>query len=508
MQFNSMGYLPPKPSCRCQNQPGQKIKSVALSPGREYNYWTMKKHTISPLFVDFYELTMAQGYFKQGLKDCPAVFDYFFRKNPFGGGYTVFAGLEEIIEAILRLRFSKTDIDYLAKQGMEEDFLAYLADFEFTGSISACLEGDVIFPNEPVMTVKADIIQAQIVETALLNTMNFQSLIATKTSRITQSAEGRPVSDFGLRRAQGLSGVQASRAAFIGGAVATSNVLAAKQYDIPVTGTMAHSWIQLFGNEKKAFETYARLYPENTVLLIDTYDTLKSGTPNAISVAKKMDAKGHTLKAVRLDSGDLAYLSCRVREQLDNAGLEHVKIIATGSLDEYVIGSLLEQDSSIDAFGVGTKMVTGYDQPALDGVYKMAQANGKPRLKISENIEKISNPGTKNVRRYFDSQGRFMLDAIVLEGENRIEKIFHPDFEFKSTSVKGYDFEPLHTDIVDNGKLVYKWPTLKQIFKYSNERKNRLPSEHKRFKFPHIYRVGVSRKLFQLKRQLIKEHTP
>ncbi len=457
--------------------------------------------------MDYYELTMAQGYFLRGLHRRTAVFDYFFRRNPFNGGYTVFAGLEQAMDAVLQMRFSAGDLRFLKQQGFRPGFLEYLRTFRFRGTVRACREGEVVFPGEPVLVVEAGVLEAQLIETVLLNRLNFQSLIATKAARIVQAADGRPVADFGLRRAQGMSGVEASRAAFIGGVVSTSNVLAGRLYGIPLSGTMGHSWVQLFDDELTAFRTYADLYPDQTVLLIDTFDTLRTGLPNAVRTARAMAARGHALSGVRLDSGDLAYLSRQVRLRLDEAGLPAVRIVASGNLDEYLIESMIDQDSRIDAFGVGTRMVTGYDQPALDGVYKLSAFQGTPKLKLSENIEKINNPGCKRLRRYLAPGGAFLLDGVVLAGEGRVDKFFHPDLDFKNTAVHGLDFEDLLVPVVRDGKPVGKRPALGQIREYSLLRRNSLPTEHRRFANPHIYRVGLSRRLFQLKRRLIKEHS-
>jgi nicotinate phosphoribosyltransferase len=447
-------------------------------------------------YTDQYQLTMSQVYFLKGQKDNQAVFDYFFRKLPFDGGYAVFAGLEDLLNALEILRFDKEDINFLNLQGFHPEFIRHLKKFRFTGNIYASQEGDVVFPIRPVLQVEANIIEAQIIETLLLNILNFQTLIATKASRIRQAAGERKLIDFGLRRAQGAGGYYASRAAFIGGFDATSNVRASRDYGIPVSGTMAHSFVESYNDELTAFSHFAEVQPDDCVLLVDTYDTLKSGLPNAIIVAKKMKEKGHKLSGIRLDSGDLAYLSKRSREMLDNSGLHYVKIAVSNQLDEYIIKSLLEQKAPIDIFGVGTNLVTGHPDAALDGVYKLSFANGKPRIKLSENVSKITLPHRKQVFRILDNDGKFNgADAITLADEKDVGIIYHPLNPLKLLSVKKYNKEPLLQKVMENGVRLSKPRSLSEIAQYSRERLKNLPGEYKRFNYPNIYKVGLSDRL-------------
>ena len=458
-------------------------------------------------YTDQYQLTMSQVYFLKGQKDNQAVFDYFFRKLPFDGGYSVFAGLEDLLNALEILRFDKEDINFLNLQGFHPEFIRYLKKFRFTGNIYASQEGDVVFPICPVLQVEANIIEAQIIETLLLNILNFQTLIATKASRIRQAAGEPKLIDFGLRRAQGAGGYYASRAAFIGGFDATSNVRASRDYGIPVSGTMAHSFVESYNDELTAFSHFAEVQPDDCVLLVDTYDTLKSGLPNAITVAKKMEEKGHKLSGIRLDSGDLAYLSKRSREMLDNSGLHYVKIAVSNQLDEYIIKSLLEQQAPIDIFGVGTSLVTGHPDAALDGVYKLSFANGKPRIKLSENASKITLPHRKQVFRMLDNDGKFTgADVITLADEKDVDIMYHPLNPFKSLSVKKYNKEPLLQKVMGNGVRLSKPQSLSEIAQYSRERLKNLPGEYKRFNYPHIYKVGLSDRLKNERDWLIEVH--
>ncbi len=374
---------------------------------------------ISASYTDLYQLTMAQVYFKTK-PEGTAVFDYYFRNNPFKGGYTIFAGLDNILDIIEDLRFTDADIDYLKIHGFESEFLEYLRKFEFHGSIFSVLEGDIVFPNRPILQVEGSILEVQIVETVLLNILNFQTLIATKANRIRHSAGDKLLLDMGLRRAHATGGYFASRAAAVGGFDSTSNVKAAEDFNIPSSGTMAHSFIQSYGDELQAFRDFAKYRPINCVLLVDTYNTLKSGIPNAIIVAKEMEDRGDRLFGIRLDSGDLAYLAKKTRKMLDDSGLEYVKIVASNQLDEYVINSLNEQNAPIDVYGVGTNLVTGKPDAALDGVYKLSEYNGEPRIKLSENIIKVSLPSRKQVYRIIDENGMFYgADAIGLASEEK-----------------------------------------------------------------------------------------
>lgn len=456
------------------------------------------------LYTDLYELTMAQGYFLSGRHTINANFDYFFRKIPFKGGYVVFAGLGTLLEVIKNFKFHQKEIEYLKAQGFNDSFLDYLSDFSFQGTIHSVKEGEIVFANEPILRVEGTILETQIIETVLLNILNFESLIATKASRLMDAAEGKPVLDFGLRRSQGFGGLQASKAAAIGGIEATSNVLAGQQFGVKVSGTMAHSWIQSFNDELTSFQTYAEHYPDSTILLIDTYNTLEIGLPNAIKVAKELEEKGHKLVGIRLDSGDLAYLSRQCRKELDKHGLEYVKIAVSNQLDEYVIKSLLDQEAPIDLFGVGTKLVTAYDDPALDGVYKLSSVEDEPTLKISENVEKITLPGVKKIIRFFNDDRSFNSDGILLDSEGSINTIQHPYIEYKTSEVAHLQAKEIMQKVVDKGHLVIESPSVEESRNYAKSQLSKLNEEHKRFDNPHVYKVGISRELFELKNHLIK----
>ena len=458
-------------------------------------------------YTDQYQLSMSQVYFLKGQKDNKAVFDYFFRKLPFDGGYAIFAGLEDLLNALEILRFDKKDLNFLKEHGFHPEFVKYLKKFRFMGNIYTSCEGDIVFPTSPILQVEANIIEAQIIETILLNILNFQTLIATKASRMRQAAEERKLIDFGLRRAQGTGGYYASRAAFIGGFDATSNVRAGRDYGIPVSGTMAHSFVESYDDELTAFSHFAEVQPDDCVLLVDTYDTLKSGLPNAISVAKKMEKKGYRLSGIRLDSGDLAYLAKMSRKMLNEAGLDYVKIAVSNQLDEYIIKSLLEQQAPIDIFGVGTSLVTGFPDAALDGVYKLSFANGKPRIKLSENVSKITLPHRKQVYRILDNDDKLIgADVVTLADEQDVEIMHHPLYPLKSLSVKKYNKEPLLQKVMENGVRLSKPHSLSEIAQYSRERLKNLPEEYKRFNYPHVYKVGLSDKLQNERDRLIEEY--
>lgn len=416
------------------------------------------------LVADFYEYTMANGYFNKNMQDRIAYFDVFFRKVPDEGGYAIVAGLEQIINYIRNLSFDEEDINYLRKQNkFSEEFLNYLENFRFTGDIWAIPEGTVVFPNEPLITVKAPIIQAQLLETMLLLTTNHQSLIATKTSRIVKEAQGRPVMEFGTRRAHGINAaVEGARAAIIGGAVGTSCTLSAKEFNVPASGTMAHSWIQSFDSEYEAFKAYAELYPDDCTFLIDTYNTIESGLPNAIKVFNEvLKPKGYRPKAVRLDSGDLAYLSKKVRKILDEAGYEDCKICATNSLDEYLIKSLIEQDAKIDLFGVGENLITAKSEPVFGGVYKLVALEKDkkivPKIKVSENTAKVTNPSVKKVYRFYDNETKKAIaDVITLADEiidEREYMIFDPQNPWKKKVLKDYSIRLLQEKIFEERKI-------------------------------------------------------
>ena len=452
---------------------------------------------LSPLYTDFYQLTMAQGYFLSGRHELPAQFDYFFRKNPFKGGYTVFAGLADLVEFVHEARFAQEELEYLESQGFDRSFLAYLRHFRFDVDIESVHEGEVVFPNEPVLTVTGRLIAAQMLETVLLNTLNFQSLIATKAARIREMAGPRMVADFGLRRAQGLGGYHASRAAIIGGCDATSNVLAAYEFGLKPSGTLAHSWIQSFDSELEAFRAYATYYPDNTILLVDTYDTLRSGVPNAITVGKEMAAKGYTLKGIRLDSGDLAYLSRRARQMLDAAGLPEVNILASNQLDELVIRSLLEQKAPLDGFGVGTQLVTGKDSAALDGVYKLSWCDGKDRMKWADNPEKQSLPGRKLLLRYYDEEGFCYRDGVFSAQTGEEPVLYAPHQPNLFTRVHHLEGNPIREKVVENGISTVAEKNIETIRVFCRKEVQKLPPEHRRLENPHLYKVGVGEEILK-----------
>ena len=468
------------------------------------------------LLSDFYEFTMANGYFNNGMKDTVAIFDAFYRNNPDGGGYSIFAGLNDIIDYVKNLSFSSSDIEYLRKEGnFSEDFLEYLKDFKFTGDIWAYPEGSVIFPNEPIVTVKAPIIECSILETYLLLSMNFNSLIATKTSRIVKAAGNRLVMEFGARRAQGAdASLTGARAAYIAGAPVTSNTLSAKTYGFKPAGTMAHSWIQAFDSEYEAFKTYALAYPENCILLIDTYDTINSGLPNAMRIFKEILEPRGLSGGVRIDSGDLAYLSKEIRKILDENGFKDAKIVASNSLDEFKIISLLNQGAEIDSFGIGERLITSKSDPVFGGVYKLVGIYDDDQLiskiKVSENVEKITTPGFKNVYRLYDKKtGKAEADYITLRDEEMDDSnplvIFDPLFTWKMKKMDNYKARLMQEKIFENGKLIYEEPSLDEIAKYCKNELDSMWEEVKRFDTPHNYYVDLSQKLWNLKQNLILE---
>ena len=472
------------------------------------------------LVMDFYELTMSYDYFKQGKKDEIAYFDMFYRKNPDNGGYVIMAGLQQLIEAIKDMHFSKGDIDYLRTLNMfDEEFLSYLADFKFDGTIWAVPEGTPVFPYEPLVTVKGKLIEAQLLETFLLVTINHQSLIATKTHRIVQEAKGRPVMEFGARRAQGYDGATyGARAAYIGGASGTATVSAGKAFGIPVLGTMAHSFVQSFDTEYDAFKAYAEIYPDSCILLVDTYDTLKSGIPNAIRVAEEvLQPMGKTLAGIRIDSGDIAYLTKKARMMLDVVGLTDTKISISNSLDEYLIRSVLEQGARIDSFGVGENMITSKSSPVFGGVYKMVaiEKDGQviPKIKISDNVEKVTNPGMKNLNRIMDKEtGMAIADLLTLEDEvidtTQDLTIYHPmsRWKYKVIPANTYTVRDMLVPIFKDGKLVYDLPSLEEIRAYSEKELATIWDEIKRFVYPQEYYVDLSEKLLNLKLEMLKKY--
>ncbi|NBK97586.1 MAG: nicotinate phosphoribosyltransferase [Erysipelotrichia bacterium] len=471
------------------------------------------------LVMDFYELTMSQVYFETGRKDQIVTFDMFYRRNPDNGGFAVFAGLEQLIGYIQNLAFSDEDIQYLRSQNkFSEEFLDYLRHFIFTGDIYSVKEGTPVFPNEPLIRVKAKIIEAQIIETALLLAVNHQTLIATKANRVVRSAQGRAVMEFGARRAHNFDAANhGARAAYIGGVNATATVSAGRDCHIPVTGTMAHSFVQSYDSEYEAFLAYAKIYPDSCVLLLDTYDTLRSGVPNAIKVAKEyLIPKGYRLAGVRVDSGDIAYLSKKIRKALDKAGLEDCHIVASNSFDEYIIKSLIDQGAKIDSFGVGENLICSKSTPVFGGVYKLSSVykDNKfiPKIKISDNVEKLTNPGYKDLYRIYDKEsGKAMGDLIALHGEdiseNRDVTIYHPENIWKNkTFEKGtFTLKALHEPIFKAGQLVYDCPTLEEIRAYSKAQMDTLWDEIFRFEYPQTYYVDLSKKLLDLKLKMLED---
>lgn len=469
------------------------------------------------LLTDFYELTMMQGYFKNNSNEM-VIFDMFYRTNPSGSGYAICCGLEQVIEYIKNLHFSEEDIAYLRSLNMfSEEFLEYLSTFTFTGSIYAIPEGTVVFPMEPLVKVIAPIIEAQLVETAILTIINHQSLIATKASRVCFAAKGDGVMEFGLRRAQGPdAGTYGARAAVIGGCIGTSNVLCAKLFNVPALGTHAHSWIMSFEDELTAFRQYASLYPNNVTLLVDTYDTLRSGVPNAIKVFQELKETGKMPKkyGIRLDSGDLAYLSKKAKKMLDEAGFSDASICASSDLDEYLIDSLKSQGAAIDSWGVGTNLITSKDCPAFGGVYKLAaiQKNGEfiPKIKLSENQWKITNPGNKTVYRvYLKESGKMKADLIALADEKYSEEnplmLFDPIATWKKTYLPAgtYFLREILVPVFIDGTCVYESPSVMEIREYCKKELDTLWDETKRLVNPHEIYVDLSNELYQIKTTLL-----
>lgn len=469
------------------------------------------------LVMDFYELTMSYNYFKLGKVDETVYFDMFYRKNPDNGGFVLFAGLQQLIEAIQDMRFTDGDIEYLRSLNtFDEEFFDYLRNFKFSGTIYSVPEGTPVFPYEPLITIKAKLFEAQLIETFLLVTINHQSLIATKAHRICQEAKGRAVMEFGARRAQGYDGAHyGARAAYIGGVSGTATTSAGKAFGIPVLGTMAHSFVQSFDSEFEAFKAYAKVYPDSCVLLVDTYDTLKSGVPNAIRVAEEvLVPMGKRLKGIRLDSGDIAYLTKKVRMMLDVAGMNDCKITVSNSLDEYLIRSILEQGAQIDSFGVGENMIVSKSSPVFGGVYKLAavEKNGEiiPKIKISENTEKITNPGYKKVYRLIEKEtNKAIADLLafheeVLDENQDLTIYHHLDIWKNKTLLAGtYELKPLQQLIFDQGKCVYPTYSLEEIREYSKQQKELLWDEVFRLEYPHIYYVDLTKKLLDYKLDML-----
>ncbi len=474
------------------------------------------KHDVNyTMLFDFYELTMGNGYFQTGMKDRICYFDVFFRDVPDGGGFAIAAGLEQVVQYIQDLRFDREDVDFLRKKGIfSEQFLQFLLDFRFTGDIWAVPEGTPIFPREPVLTVRAPAIEAQFVETYILLALNHQSLIATKSNRIVRAAQGRGISEFGSRRAQGSdAAVLGARASYIAGCTGTACAMADEMYGIPATGTMAHSWVQMFPDEYTAFKTYCEVYPTTATLLVDTYNVLRSGVPNAIRVFKEM---GITKGGVRIDSGDLTYLSRRTRQMLDEAGLPDIKIIASNSLDEYIIRDLLTQGAQIDGFGVGERLITSKSAPVFGGVYKLAAiedeaGNVIPKIKISENPAKMTIPHFKKVYRLFENAtGKAMADYICIHDEQpdftKPLELFDPEATWKRKTVSDFTAVPLLVPVFRGGKRVYDYPDIESVRSYCAQQVDSLWEEVKRFENPHNYYVDLSQALWDVRARLLAEH--
>ena len=470
------------------------------------------------MLCDFYELTMANGYFKKGMQNDIAYFDVFFRKIPDEGGFAIAAGLEQVIEYIRSLRFTEEDISYLkGKEIFDGAFLDYLKDFRFTGDIYAVPEGTPVFPGEPILIVRAPAIEAQFIETYLLLALNHQSLIATKANRIVRAAEGRAIAEFGSRRAQGAEGaVLGARAAYIGGCTGTACTMTDRDYGVPATGTMAHSWVQMFDSEYEAFKAYCELYPNSATLLVDTYNVLESGVPNAIRAFKEvLLPKGITNCGIRLDSGDITYLSKKARKMLDEAGLTECKIVASNSLDEFIIRDLILQGAKIDLFGVGERLITAKSDPVFGGVYKLAAKEDKdgniiPKIKISENAGKVTTPHFKKVYRLSEREtGKAIADLICVHDETVDDsqplEIFDPNFTWKRKILKDFTARELLVPVFKAGKLVYDLPDIHAVKAYCQEQVDALWDEVKRFENPHTYYVDLSQKLWDIKQKLLND---
>lgn len=467
------------------------------------------------MLTDFYELTMADGYFETGMAEDIAYFDMFFRKIPDGGGFSIMAGLEQTIDYLKNLKFTEEDIEYLRSKNMFcEEFLDYLRNFEFKCDVWAVPEGTPVFPHEPIVTVRGPVMQAQFIETMVLLTINHQSLIATKANRIVRAAKGRPVMEFGTRRAHGAeAAIFGARAAYIGGCAGTACTIADRDYGIKALGTMAHSWVQMFPDEYTAFKKYAKIYPQNCTLLVDTYNVLKSGVPAAIRVFKEMKPES---MGIRIDSGDVAYLTKKARKMLDDAGLQDCKIVVSNSLDEYIIRDVILEGACIDSFGVGERLITAKSEPVYGGVYKLAalETNGEliPKIKISENVEKITNPGFKGLFRLYDkTTGKARGDVITVAGETVPEQdeyvIFDPNAVWKKTKVTNYTVRNLQVPIFKAGKCVYDSPSIEEIKAYCKEQIDTLWDETLRFENPQTYYVDLSQKLWDMKHKLLEEHS-
>lgn len=472
------------------------------------------------MLTDFYEITMANGYFANGMGDEIAYFDMFFRRVPDGGGYAIMAGVEQVIEYLKNLKFEKEDIDYLRSKGcFSEDFLKYLENFKFSCDVWAIEEGTPIFPHEPILTVRGPVIQSQFVESMILLIINHQSLIATKASRIVRSAAGRPVMEFGTRRAHGsAAAIYGARATYIAGCAATACTIADRDHGIPATGTMAHSWVQMFPTEYDAFKAYAEVYPDNCVLLVDTYNVLKSGVPAAIKVFKEMKPKS---MGIRIDSGDITYLTKKARKMLDDAGLKDCKIVISNSLDEYIIRDVLLEGAQIDSFGVGERMITAKSEPVFGGVYKLValedeDGNIIPKIKVSENVEKITNPGFKTLYRLFDKDNnKALADVITVDGETipaecgegESYEIFDPNAIWKRKTLTNFYAKNIRVPLFLNGECVYQSPSIDDIKKYCEEQMKTLWDEMLRFENPQTYYVDLSQDLWDMKEELLNKAT-
>lgn len=468
------------------------------------------------LLADFYEFTMANGYLKEKVHEHITYFDLYFRSVPDKGGFAIFAGLEQFVKYIKNLHFEEDDIEYFKSKGIfSDEFIDYLKNFKFECDVWAMEEGTVVFPNEPLLIVRGPAIQAQMIETMALILINHQTLIATKTNRIVKSADGRAVMEFGSRRAQGADAATiGARAAYIGGVVGSANAYADKLYGVPALGTMAHSWVMMFENEYEAFRAYAETFPDDTTLLVDTYDTLKSGIPNAIKVFDEvLKPMGKRPVGIRLDSGDIAYLSKKARKMLDEAGYEDCKIVASSALDEFKIKDMLDQGAKVDSFGVGERLITSMSHPVFGGVYKLVatEEDGKisPKIKISENVEKITTPGFKQVYRFYDNDdNKAIADLVCLHDEEITDEeieIFHPVHTWKRKTLTNFHAKKLLVPIFENGKLVYNLPSLEDIKKNKEREVNTLWEEVQRFEFPHIYIVDLSQKLWEMKNEMINK---
>lgn len=483
----------------------------------DYGMWSDR--TNMSMLTDFYELTMANGYLDNDCGNTVVYFDAFFRNIPENGGYAVMAGIEQVIDYLSNLSFSEADLEFLMKNyHFSDKFIKYLRDFSFTCDVWAIPEGTVVFPGEPLIKVRGPVIQAQLLETALLCTINHQTLIATKTARIVRAAEGRPIMEFGARRAQGFdASVLGARAAYIAGAAGTSCTICGQQFNIPLSGTMAHSWVMLFDNEFDSFAAYAKTYPKATLLLVDTYDVLRSGIPNAIRCAKEiLEPMGERLKGIRIDSGDLTYMTQQARQMLDAAGLTDCKITVSNALDEYLIRDLINQGACVDSFGVGERLITSKAEPVFGGVYKISATedeNGNviPKMKISENAEKVTNPCSKKIVRFYDeATGKAMADVIMTADEKVPDgsayEIFDPLQTWKSKMVENYRTRELLVKIFDGGKLVYEKPPIEDIRAYCTKEIDSLWDSVKRFENPHKYYVDLSPKLWKIKDDILRSY--